>query len=83
MNLPSRMEGEGEHRRAEPCASAAQDERAPRPRWRSVVGWLRAEREDLEQEGLLVGRTLRVTPRTRARDENAAVPDAAAQDDAA
>ena len=77
------MDGEAEHRCAEPRAFAAHDIRAPRPRWRALIGWLRANREDVGQEGLLVGRTLLVTPRTRPRGEDAAAQDAAAQDDAA
>jgi hypothetical protein len=47
---------------------------APAP-WRSVVEWLRGDREHIDQQGLLVGRNLRAaTRRTRRESESAGRP---------
>jgi hypothetical protein len=54
--------------------SGPMDEDRERPRWRAVVGLLLGDREDIDQEGLLNGRTLVAPPPRfrRAADEEAA-----------
>ena len=48
--------------------SGAMDEDRERSRWRAVVGLLLGDRGDVEQEGLLNGRTLVAPPPRFRRD---------------
>jgi hypothetical protein len=65
-----RMDGQGDRQRAdnEPRGFAPRIGGGPPP-WRRVRGWLFGDRADIDQEGLLAERTLKIGPRRARRDE--------------